>query len=286
MPKTAPKTHSEILWHFTGGPKWDSRRNIQLKSRKSESQAYEVLKAILQSQTLRLGGYHEVMKVLVGEERYYDIEAKEIRTRKNQLKEVATSRVCCVADIPITELGFHSKRYGRIAIGFHRAALMRANFNPVLYTPDESFIVQNFYSAQKSLGNIDASNIESEIDNLLSEAESQFQEISSEASLDLDGSSIELEAEMLVSDAEEALAKMEDSLAFIKTFRKKDFEEIYAEREWRSAKEFNFRPSDVAMILLPCSGSTNLFKKFVEKDRKSFRVASSISVKKWEDEVE
>jgi hypothetical protein len=146
--KPIPKTHSKILWHFTGGLKWDAKKKMQLKSRKPNAQAFEVLKAILGSQTLRLGGYHVIMKVLVPQERYYDVDSKQIKLRTNQLKEITTSKVCCVADISISELRLHSQRYGRIVIGFHRAQLIRASFNPVLYTPDESFIVRNFYSAQ------------------------------------------------------------------------------------------------------------------------------------------
>ena len=60
---SSPGTVSKILWHFTGGPKWDEANLCQLKSRKSSRAAYSALVAILTSKELRIGQYKEVIKV-------------------------------------------------------------------------------------------------------------------------------------------------------------------------------------------------------------------------------
>ena len=286
MPTTpSPRTHSKILWHFTGGPIWDNVRNVQTRRAKPVESAYKTLLAILKSKKLKLGGYHELIKVKVPVEPYYDVDTKSIKTRRNQVKEVRTSQVCCVADIPLSELHFHAKRYGRIAIGFHRKALITANFNPVLYTRLDSDIVKNFYDAQRSLGLMDASSIEDEISNFKDEIESEVSDVLDDFSLNADGSNISLEADMLVSEATTALERLEDSLAFVKTYKSSDFETIYAEREWRSTEEFEFDPKDIAMILLQSSGTVDYFKKFVDEDIENLEIPRSVSIVRWEDVV-
>lgn len=280
-----PKTHSRILWHFTGGPIWDNERSIQTKTPKPESAAYDALKLILKSRKLKLGGYHELLKILVDNESFYDHQKKKIINRTNQIKELKTSPVCCVSDIPLSELHFHSKRYGRIAIGFHREALVRSNFNPVFYTPIESQVVRNFYSAQRTISLMDSSAIEWEIENLMSEIENQTECRLGELALEVDGSGIAAEAEMMVSSANDACGCLEDSLAFVKTYQRSDFEKIYAEREWRSTSEFFFETKDVAMVLIPSSGSVDYFDKMTRQDLQKLNMPRSVSIVRWEDVV-
>ena len=50
-----PKTHSNILWHFTGGPKWDMKKNCQMKNLKNYAEALEIALKILGSKELRIG---------------------------------------------------------------------------------------------------------------------------------------------------------------------------------------------------------------------------------------
>ena len=46
-------THSEILWHFTGGPLWDNDKNCQTNKLKSPDIGYKNLIAILKSKILK-----------------------------------------------------------------------------------------------------------------------------------------------------------------------------------------------------------------------------------------
>ena len=49
-----PGTVSKILWHFTGGPKWDSIKNRHQKRPKPSSDAYNNLISIVNSKTLKI----------------------------------------------------------------------------------------------------------------------------------------------------------------------------------------------------------------------------------------
>ncbi len=60
--KAKPKTHSEILWHFTGGPLWSEQKQQQLTKKKSLADAYSAFCSILKSKELRVGGYHEIIR--------------------------------------------------------------------------------------------------------------------------------------------------------------------------------------------------------------------------------
>jgi hypothetical protein len=54
---SSPGTVSKILWHFTGGPRWDTTKNIQDKRKKTSKQAWLALRGIIDSKSLRLGSY-------------------------------------------------------------------------------------------------------------------------------------------------------------------------------------------------------------------------------------
>jgi hypothetical protein len=51
-----------------------------------------------------------------------------------------------------------------------------------------------------------------------------------------------------------ARRRLQDVLAFVKTFHEREFGSIYCEREWRATTVFPFELSDVAMIVLPKGG--------------------------------
>ena len=125
-------TVSKILWHFTGGPKWDTKNNRQLKELKKFDEAYDILKKIINTKHLKMSDYQEVVKVKV---------PKNILSKRNKIlkpeyyldKEIKASPICCLADIPIQHLNYHAERYGKFAIGFHRKSAIKNGFNPVFY---------------------------------------------------------------------------------------------------------------------------------------------------------
>ncbi len=134
---SSPGTVSKILWHFTGGPKWDEANLCQLKSRKSSRAAYSALVAILTSKELRIGQYKEVIKVPI--ER--PATASKGKTQASEHLVLKSVPVACLADIPIIHLGYHANRYGKIAIGFHRHSAIRHGFSPVFYQSEDSDIL-------------------------------------------------------------------------------------------------------------------------------------------------
>lgn len=117
-------TVSKILWHFTGGPRWDIKNNKQYKELKKFDEAFEILKTIINSKHLRLSNYSEIINVRVPTHKY--IPEKKLRVFKGYVnKQIEASPICCLADIPIQHLNYHAERYGKFAIGFHRASLFR-----------------------------------------------------------------------------------------------------------------------------------------------------------------
>jgi hypothetical protein len=276
-----PGTVSKILWHFTGGPKWDSTTNKQLKELKPANDGYVALQAILKSKQLRLGSYHEVVKVIVPKLRKYNFELKRLEYLKNHPVEVKSSPVCCVADIPLQHIAYHANRYGKIAIGFRREAVIKAGFNPVMYTLENTDLLNSIYEGYSSIGDIDASDAKSQLEDFEDEIERIFE-----------GNDIDEDAEaFFVSDAldraEEAAEIIEASysnfLAYIKTFSDDEFDTIYCEREWRSTEAFNFSVSDIALIVLPRNqDGFNYYEDFL----KITDLSRNISIAAWEDLIE
>lgn len=263
-----PMTHSDILWHFTGGPRWSLRQNKQLNRKKSNKEAFEALINILRDRELKVGSYHEVVNIRVPEKVEY--ENGRIFKKKNYLVNLATSRVCCVADIPEDGLDHHANRYGKIAIGFKRSSLIKAGFNPVLYTFEDKDLVKYFYNAQNVLELIDGS-ASSIIEELGAEVETILNENNIEESIDFSEAASAVEE--IQSYTDESLESLKSALAFIKTFSKKEFDSIYSEREWRSTKDFKFTIKDVSCVLLPRNYANRLENKITE----------NIEVRVWED---
>ncbi len=50
---SSPGIVSKILWHFTGGPRWDASKNRQEDKPKPIDDAYAALIAVLKSRELR-----------------------------------------------------------------------------------------------------------------------------------------------------------------------------------------------------------------------------------------
>ncbi len=88
-----PGTVSKILWHFTGGPAWNTVENCQGSKPKAREDAYKALLSILKSKQLRLGNYREVAKVRVPKLRRYNKVTRKTEVRRNTIVEIASSQV-------------------------------------------------------------------------------------------------------------------------------------------------------------------------------------------------
>lgn len=271
-----PRTHSDILWHFTGGPKWNERQGKQSDRKKTLEASYDAFCSILQSKELRVGGYHELIRIKVPKSYEYQKGIKELKKFQNVYRTIKTSKVCCVADIQLPDLFHHAKRYGTIAIGFKRESLVNNGFNPVFYTLDDMNIVQNFFNAQNALESVDDSASDL-IDSIQSEVDSIFSEHEIDEYIDV-SEAIEATSEA-TGLAEEALLELEQAMAFIKTFNRNEFDSIYSEREWRSVNNYNFKYSDIEKLVLPSKG--NYYEKFVAEKLEALKIPKRIEIIAW-----
>ena len=149
-----PGTVSKILWHFTGGPKWNQARNYQQRRPKPAAEAYAALLSILETRQLRLGQYREVIKVQVPKLRRYNAKTRRVEDLTDAVVERTSSPVCCLADIPVAHLSYHAGRYGKIAIGFHRHGPVNHGFNPVFYTLHDSGVLRSLHEGFAGLDEI------------------------------------------------------------------------------------------------------------------------------------
>ncbi len=279
--KHSPGTVSSILWHFTGGPKWNNEKGHQEKKPKPESDALKAVTAILQSKHLRLGGYHELVSVVVPKYRSYDRTIKKFKTEKNKRININTAQVCCLADIPLMHLTYHAQRYGKFAIGFHREAAIRAGFNPVFYTLENQEVVQNYYLANAKLQSVYVDGIIDELSSTASQLEGEIEDLEHDEAPSVDFSSIESDLECLRDDVESIEESIGNAMAFIKTFKKTEFSSIYCEREWRSIEQFDFTFDDVAFIVLPKAGG--YYNDFVRNQTNKLRIPETVPIVPWED---
>lgn len=284
-PQVAPGTVSRILWHFTGGPEWDATQKKQKTVRKPPHQAYSNLKSILRSKEVRLGGYKEIIRVIVPKRRRYNPETRKVEIQENVPVEISSAPICCLSDIPAAHLSYHAYRYGKFAIGFHRAAAVGHGFNPVFYTLEHTDVVRSIHKGFSDLQFADTDSITiaaDEVDSALDDLEAVDTD---DAKTYVD--SVRNEADNLnrhLGNAKQSLARF---LAFVKTFAANEFSTIYCEREWRSVTACTFSLADVAMIVLPRKiGRRLYFANFVEKVVPKLRIPTTIPVVPWEDLVE
>lgn len=276
-----PGTVSKILWHFTSGPQWDVKTNKQLKKLKPAADGYDAVKAILKSKELRVGNYQEIVKVIVPEKRSYNLKTRKVEILKNHPVTVKSKHVCCVADIPLQHIAYHSNRYGKIAIGFHRDSIIKAGFNPVLYTLEDTSLLNSIYRGYYSLDNVLPSEAESEVDTSQAEIDNLLDEHEVDDSVDL--SNITSAFDYIESGHKVLEESFEDFIAYIKTFDTSEFDSIYCEREWRSTSSFKFTMSDVAIIVLPKKQEgTSFYEKFL----KEMKLPRTTTIACWEDLVE
>ena len=194
----SPGVTSKILWHFTGGPYTDPTTGRQLKEPKPEEEALNHLLSIL----------------------------KEGRIRANEgllcygQYEVHLPPFCCVAEIPIQHLRYHSERYGKFALGFRRRNLREKKFRPVHYVigdADSDFVLPSILDVWYFL---------------------DFQ---------LSADRNAKEKSML----EGVMKKQATHMCFLKSFLVEESDSVYAEREWRVLGDFVFDPEDLCFIICP-----------------------------------
>jgi hypothetical protein len=131
---------SKILWHLTGGPKW----NVELKCRettpKSDEEASSNLNNILKSNLLKASSIPETIK-------YFNPSGPGVG--------LVLPPICCVAEIPIPFLKLHCNRYGKFGIGFSRNKLIEKRFRPVNYCLDrEDFITSSILNLSLFIENL------------------------------------------------------------------------------------------------------------------------------------
>jgi abortive phage resistance protein AbiGi (putative antitoxin) len=281
-----PGTVSKILWHFTGGPLWDTTQNKQLTTRKPARQAYANLVSILRAKELRLGTYKEIVRVMVAERRRYDPKSDKFEIVKNVPVELKSAAVCCISDIPANHLGYHAFRYGKFALGFHRSAVVRHGFNPVFYTLEDTGVVRSIHQGFSRLQFADVEDVKS--------ASGSAEDAVNDLPDGVDGddirsylSDVESAADTVQGHIESAKDGVENFLAFVKTFTRNEFDTIYCEREWRSVSTYAFSTDDIAMIVVPRRiGKKYYFENFVRKVAPRLKLPPTIPVVPWEDLIE
>ena len=250
-----PGTVSKILWHFTGGPRWNAAENKQERKPKPAEDAYKALVGILGSRGLRLGGYKEVVSVPRHWSRAVGDGAVVTDYSRIEIKSLESVPVVCLADIPIIHLSYHAQRYGKIAIGFHREHVMEQGFMPVFYQFLDSPILQVIYEAEQTRRS----------------AQTLSKELKPES---------DYEGAIALKVSEKANTA---TLCYIKACNHDELETIFCEREWRSTSPFHFEFSDVSMIVVPRDGG--YFERLVG-DAESLGLPRSVPIVAWEDLVE
>jgi hypothetical protein len=293
MPRTSPGTVSKILWHFTGGPTWNTDLNKQNDVPKEKKLALETLQRIISSKYLRVSNYKELIKVIIPEMLVYNQETRTREKHKNVTKIIESSPVCCLADIPIQHLEYHSNRYGKFAIGFHRESAIKNGFNPVFYTLEHSKVINSIYQGLLSVKYAETKyarnyleGFEYTISSAIDDAMSEIQEIDEDGNIDID-IDVSGDIDNIVSELddfdnvfEEATKSVEDFVALVKTFDLNEFNTIYCEREWRALSQFNFSEENIAMIVLP--REEGCYDEFIQKNP----FTSYVPIIAWEDLIE
>jgi hypothetical protein len=284
---SSPGTVSKILWHFTGGPKWDENAYRQTTEPRPVEDAYTATVNILRTRELRVGQTKEVVDMLfpVPKEEEKVLPAIIVEHINKTPIRVPTVTVNCLADIPIMHLGYHSERYGKIALGFHREAVIKHGFSPVFYQLQHSAILQSLLSGLRA---VDVGR-QMDIAHQIYELGKAMRTLEGEAVTRLheDVMTRLRGLEDLVPVANyvvaEAMSTLRTILSFVKSFPPDGFGTIYCEREWRSDKPFHFEYADVSMVVLPREGG--YFGRFVDESQ-SIGLPKTVSVVAWEDLVE
>lgn len=284
-----PGTVSKILWHFTGGPEWNSVNNKQKMECKAPSKAFDNLVSILDAQMLKVGNYNEVVKPKINLNQF-DTATNQWTNFPNTERHVGFNPVCCLADIPLQHLDYHSDRYGKFAIGFYREKII-GQFHPVFYTLNNSTqILHEFYRLFTTIKNIEH-DAWTKI-NYIEQANKSISEIKNKIKhYNIEDSGLFNAIEKVsnsVKKLENGLNTIDETFrnfgSFFKSFDETEFESIFCEREWRSTSDFYLTDDVIAMLLAPKEGGfyENLIAKFDELII-SGKYVKRIPIIPWED---
>jgi len=158
--------------------------------------------------------------------------------------------VSCLADIPFKDLHIQAKRYGTIAIGFNKDSAIDNHFNPVLYVNTYSHYFARYMKNRKELEEYVAKGDKEKFE--------QFEEIL--LTLGSLAKSGDLKANPI--DSKE-----------LDEFQLNNF---YYEREWRSIQPWEFKSSDVALIIVNDDQMVEDLKNDIET--KQLRIDKSTSI--------
>lgn len=260
-----PGTVSKILWHFTGGGKQIGDDPSERSELKPVNEAVDILYKIMQGTVLKASSQPDMFKVTNLRFKTQVRDGRKGLLSYYEQSKKETSRVVCLAEIPIQHLHFHASRYGKVAIGFHRQAVFDSGFNPVAYISDHSEVAKSI------------SNIHSVIGQL---AEDPLVALGLEQSF----GSHEQRAKIkfgAANCAEFLLDQLVKVMANVKSFSEIEFDTVYCEREWRATHDFHFYTDAVAMIVLPKVGG--YLDQFI-KDHP--QIPRHIPIVSWEDLIE
>lgn len=282
-----PGTVSKILWHFTGGPKWDNINKCQLDKLKSPYTAYKNLCGILKTNSLKVGNYREKIETYINslvKLPVKDSKMKQVAVRGEIPLIIESNPVCCVSDIPINHLQYHANRYGKFAIGFSRDILIDHKFNPVFYTLKSGIISGHLISVIKKVSTI-TNSIEA-LNLNMDEFYDLIKSMSQEIKFDFEEHVNALRKIMNI--IKQSSTSSFESLSYFASYYKtlNAYDEVYNEREWRSLFTYKFKYNDIKFIILPRNGRKNYFKYFLENDIKKFDISRSIPIIPWEDLIE
>lgn len=285
---TSPGTVSKILWHFTGGPNWNDINQKQEKRPKESQKAFDNLCSIIKSQKLQIGKYREVIHYKIPQMRYFNLNPIKpaSRVKKNVPAVVESEPVCCVSEIPIQHLSYHSKRYGKFAIAFYRDSILKNNFNPVFYTLSNdnfiSYLIDSYkYSSFMNKDLVSFSSHLSDIKKLLLKLDFENKKQFISKILMLNNNSDKYNDYVRIIEH-----TLKYFLAFIKTINRREFDTIYCEREWRSILSFKFDFKDVAMITFPKSFFKNNYSICVKEISEQLNIPRHVPIIAWEDLIE
>lgn len=282
-----PGTVSKIHWHFTGGPVWDENNNKQSSTIKTNKEAYNILKQILESKKIKKSKFNEIFNTIVPIDITIDKVAKldeirqsGIKIKENVHKSITTEQVCCVADIPIQHLHYHANRYGKCAIGFYREKTIEQGFQPVIYSLIGNKLNTTLYSIYDQINYLNQYfEIITELSSYLQELENKASDNRSKRNKEI-ASSIKYYNDLLIRNQQDILAQQVKVLSSVKTFTSSEFDSIYTEREWRLMSDYNFSFEDVSMIILP--KEDGIYTKGIEE----LKLPRTIPIIPWEEVIE
>lgn len=154
-----------------------------------------------------------------------DTEFKYIDWKSKEIKTTWGRPTVCLADIPLKDLEIHMERYQKYAIGFHKDSVIMNHFNPVLYVNQYAHFFDRFMT------------VRDEICEYLKKSSKEM-EVKFDEMLYLLGS-------VAVSGNIKANPCVNPQLDELQ------LNNFYYEREWRSILNWEFKPNDIAVVILP-----------------------------------